>query len=43
VRGAIKDASTIAVVTCPTEPILSADMVERGTHIDSVVSRRIEI
>jgi alanine dehydrogenase len=36
VREAVKGASIITAVTRATEPILTADMVERGAHINSV-------
>jgi len=36
VREAVKGASIITVVTRATEPILSADMLERGAHVNSV-------
>ena len=36
VREAVKGAPIVTVVTRATEPILTADMVDRGTHINSV-------
>ena len=36
VREAVKGAPIITVVTRATEPLLTADMVDRGTHINSV-------
>jgi len=36
VREAVKGASIITVVTRATDPILSADMLARGAHINSV-------
>ena len=36
VREAVKGAPIITIVTRATEPILTADMVDRGTHINSV-------
>jgi ornithine cyclodeaminase len=36
VREAVQGASIITVITRATEPILSADMVDRGAHINSV-------
>jgi alanine dehydrogenase len=46
VREAVKDAPIITVATRATEPILTADMVDRGTHINSVgaiVPNRAEV
>ncbi len=36
VREAVKGAAIITVVTRATEPILSADMIERGAHVNAV-------
>lgn len=36
VREAVKGASIITLITRATEPILSADMLDRGAHINSV-------
>jgi ornithine cyclodeaminase len=36
VEEAVKDAAIITVVTRASEPILSADMIERGAHINAV-------
>jgi alanine dehydrogenase len=46
VRDAVKDASIITVTTRATDPIVTADMVKSGTHINSVgaiVPSRAEI
>lgn len=46
VRDALKGASIITVATRATEPIVTADMVQQGTHINSVgaiVPSRAEI
>jgi alanine dehydrogenase len=46
VREAVQGASIITLVTRATEPILSADMVDRGVHLNSVgaiVPSRAEI
>jgi alanine dehydrogenase len=46
VREAVQGASIITLITRATEPILSADMVERGAHINSlgaIVPSRAEI
>jgi len=36
VREAVKGASIVTAITRATEPFLNADMVDRGTHINSV-------
>jgi alanine dehydrogenase len=36
VREAVKGASIITVVTRATEPIITADMIDRGAHINAV-------
>ena len=46
VREAVEGAPIITVATRATEPILTADMVDRGTHINSVgaiVASRAEV
>lgn len=46
VREALKDAAIVTVVTRATEPIVTSDMVARGTHINAVgaiVPSRAEI
>ncbi len=46
IRDAVKDASIITVATRATDPIVTADMLQSGAHINSVgaiVSTRAEI
>lgn len=46
VRDAVRDASIVTLATRATEPILSADMLQPGTHINSIgaiVPSRAEI
>ena len=46
VRDAVRGASIITLITRATEPILSADIVERGAHINSlgaIVPSRAEV
>ena len=43
---AVKDASVITIVTRATEPVVSADMIVRGTHINAIgaiVPSRVEV